>query len=387
MLQLIYKIFRKKSYRIAGFLFLFLFSLPLIAEENSNGQQSSNTQVDLQQPAAPSAPETSRLQKFKAAARARLVKKLTNKNGKPAAITILPPVDYTTLQQPQMILDTIKKAVQVYDPKIKIDVSPYQMQALNLENFRKATNTLKSDVIIAPVMYPTNIDIYLYDSRTPLQIYAHSEPIAGAAQYDLTKDAAQYYTKTLVRRTLYRYIKNQYYELPREDSPTVLKSEIPRFIASQETLAMLNRDAHANWYASAGIGAALSSGKYSGKYWNSNLVSLEVGHRIKDNFFATLNLDMFAYNVAGVFGKYMIVDKDKSFKISAGLGLAYSIWRHTLDWDQNDSIRTATILAAPDLTVLLPIADVYLKAEARLYVGVNRRAYVLTLCPGLLIQF
>lgn len=366
---------------------LFFISFSAFAEEAQQELSPSGDQVQLQQPAAPQGRELSRLQKFKAAARAKLVKKLTNKNGRPAKITVLTPVDYTTLQQPQVINETIKKSVQVYDPKIKIDTSPYQMSALNLEQFRKATNTLKTDVVIVPVMYPTNIDIYLYDSRSPLQIYAHSEPIAGAAQYELTKDAAQYYTKTLVRRTLYRYIKNQYYELPREDSPTVLQSEIPRYIASHEALEMANRDAHANWYASAGLGAALSSGRRSGKYWNSSLASLEVAHRVKDNVFASLNIDMFAYNVIGGFGKYMFADKNKSFKLSAGFGMAYSMWSHTLDWDQTDSIRNGTILAVPDLTVLLPIADVYLKAEGRLYVGVNRRAFVLTLCPGILIQF
>lgn len=380
MLQQLYKNSRNKICAIAGFVFLFLFSFSIFGEENFSSPQ-------FQQNSSSQSPETNRLQKFKAAARAKLVKKLTNKNGKPSSILILSPVDYTTLQQPQLITETIKNAVQVYDKKIEVGSTQYQMQALNLEQFRKATLKLKTDIIIAPVMYPTNIDVYLYDSRAPLQIYAHSEPIAGAAQYELTKEAAQYYIKTLIRRTLYRYIKNQFYELPRENSPTVLKSEIPRYIASHETLEMVNHDAHANWYASAGVGAALSSGQSSGKYWNSNLVSLELGRRVRESAFVSLNLDMFAYNVVGGFAKYMFVDKNKSFKLSAGLGLAYAMWSKTLDWDQNNSIRNGTILAAPDLTVLLPIGDVYLKAEGRVYVGVNRRAFVLTLLPGLLIQF
>lgn len=385
MLQLLYKMFEQKSYSLVSFGFLFLLSAPLFAEQDPNQFQQ---QASAQQSAQPSSSsQGNRLQKFKAAARARLMKKLTNRNGTSAEIKILQPVDYTTLQQPQLVTETIKKSIQVYDPKIKVEPAAYQMPALNLEHFRKATQVLKSDVIFVPVMYPSNIDIYLYDARNPLQIYAHSEPVAGAAQYELTRDAAQYYIKTLVRRTLYRYIKNQYYELPREETPTVLQSEIPRFIASHETLAMVNRDAHSDFYASAGLGAALSSGRNTGKYWNSNLFSLELGYRLKDSVFAAANVDMFAYNVFGLFGKYMFIDKDKSFKISAGLGLGYSIDSKTLNWDQSDSIRPGTILAAPDLTVLLPIGDVYLKAEGKLYVGVNRRAFVFTVCPGLLVQF
>ena len=352
-----------------------------------SSKPNPNQSLNIQSPQAPSTPEQQRLQRFKAAARSRLVKKLTGKRGTASPIVILPPFDYTNLQKPEVVTETIRKSIQVYDPKINIRLDSQKMSALNLEEFRKATNNLKSDVIVITVMHPTNFDLYLYDARTPFQIYAHSEPIAGAAQYELTKEAAQYYTKILVRRTLYRYIKNQYYELPREQTPLVLQAEIPRYLTSQESIERINREAHANFYAGVGLGAALSSGRQSGKYWNSNLVSLEVGYKILPDVFGGVGLDMSAYNVANVFGKYMVSDKQKFFKLSVGLSLGYSMWRKTLNWDETDAIRNGTTLLAPSLCFLLPIQDVYLKAEGKAYIGLNRRAIILTIAPGLLLQF
>lgn len=365
---------------IFALLLCFVFSNSLHGEiENPEPMQAA--------PAAPQVQRTSRLARFKAAARARLVKKLTNRDGKASKIIILPPVDYTSLQQPSLAIETIQKSISAYDPKIQVHMSEYRMDSLTLEHFRKAMIGNKADVLLTLIMHPTNFDIYLYDARTPYQIYAHSEPISSGAQYELTREAMQYYTKILVRRTLYRYIKNQYYELPREDSPTILKSEIPRHVASQESLEKINREAHANWYVTAGLGAALSSGASQSRWWNSSLLSGSFGRKVWKDIYLEANIDLSAYNIMGGSMKYVFVDKQKTFKTSLGVSGGYIMAQHTFNWDVNDDIRSGTIIAGVNGTVLLPVGDIYLKAEGRVYFGINRSAIILNILPGLFFVF
>lgn len=356
----------------------FIFSSFARAEEQQAADQNNSVT---------SPPENSRLARFKAAARARLIKRLTNKDATPSKIVVLPPVDYTALQQSSIATETIRKAIQQYDKKIDVQASKHRMDSLTLEHFRKAMIKERADVLLTLIMHPTNFDIYLYDARTPYQIYAHSEPISSGAQYELTREAVAYYTKILIRRTLYRYIKSQYYELPREESATVLQSEIPRHVASVESLEKINREAYSNWYVTAGLGAALSSGASTSRWWNSNLLSGGIGRRVYDDYYVEAFADLASYNVLGLFGKYVLIDKHKSFKVSLGLGGGLVASRRTLNWDINDDIDSGTFLVGGSGTILLPIADIYLKAEGRVYYGVNKKALIVNILPGLLFVF
>lgn len=374
-------------------LLAFLFSNPFqVHAENSTEpkEKPAEAQQNSDPNPTPATPKTSsqaeKLKRFKQAARARLISKLTNKNGTPASIYIMPPVDYTTLQNPEAITETIRRAIAVYDEKIDIKLGEYALKALTLEQFRRAMIHLDADVIIVPIMHATNFDIYLYDRRTPYQIYAHSEPIAGAAQHNLSKEAAQYYTKILVRRTLYRYIKNQYYELPRDNNPTVLQSEIPRYIASQTSLESVNREARTNFYASVSLGAALSSGT-TNKLWNSNLFSFQFAYRPFERIYFESALEMSAYNIVVGSAKYLFSNKSDSYKLAAGLGLAYTFNRKVLNWDQTNGIKHGTVFVSPSISILFPIIDVYLKAESRLFISPDAKNYIFTIMPGILMMF
>jgi hypothetical protein len=364
------------------------------AEKAQQGTESSSPQPTESPPVVPSqegnqvaaSPEAIRLSRFKAAARKRLTRKFTNKDGTPAKVFILPPIDYTTLQVPAVVTDTITRNIKLYNPSFNVREGKFPLPSVTLEGFRKAIASLKADIIIVTVMYPTNFDLYLYDRRTPFQVYAHTEPIANAAQYDLSRDAASYYTKLLVRRTLYRFIKNQYYELPRDNSPPVLQAEIPRFIASQETLEKINREMRTNLYASTGIGAALSRGP-NGRFWNSNLFGIQAGYNFYEKFYAELGFQMFAYNTLVASAKYLFSNKQDTFKLMGGIGVSMIADRKTLNWDQFDSVKPTAIFAVPSLTVLFPIVDVYLKAEGQAYIGINQRSVILTVMPGLFVMF
>lgn len=333
----------------------------------------------------PASPEALRLARFKAAARKLLVKKLTNKDGTPTKIYVLPPIDYTTSKAKTAVMNTITKNIKMYDPILSVKEGEFPLTGVTLEQFRKAIATNRADVIFVTVMYPTNFDMYLYDKRRPFQIYAHTEPISSVARYNLSNDAATYYTKLLIRRTLYRFIKNQYYELPRDNSSPILKSEIPRYIASKESLEKVNREMRTKFYVGTGIGAMMSLGG-SGT-WNSNLLGFQAAYNVADSFYLEGAVDLAAYNAFIGSVKYLFSNKQQSFKFTGGLGLATVMDKKTLNWDQTDGIKTGSVFAVPSFTFLYPIVDVYLKAETQVFIGLNNRNYIFTLLPGVVVLF
>jgi len=356
---------------------LALFSMPKLA--SAEGQLPNRMR-------RPASPEALRLARFKAAARKLLVRKLSNKDGSPAKIYVLPPIDYTTSKAKKAVMSTITKNIKAYDPIIEVKEGEFPLTAVTLEQFRKAIASNHADIIFVTVMYPSNFDMYLYDKRRPFQIYAHTEPISSVARYNLSNDAATYYTKLLVRRTLYRFIKNQYYELPRDNSNPILKSEIPRYIASKESLEKVNREMRTKFYAGMGIGAMMSVGAGS-QTWNSNLLGFQAAYSFADSFYAEGAVELAAYNAVVGSIKYLFSNKQQSFKLTGGLGLSTVMNQKTLNWDQTDSIPGGSIFAVPSLTFLYPIVDVYLKAETQLFIGLNNRNYIFTVLPGVIVLF
>ncbi|MBM4317526.1 MAG: hypothetical protein FJ116_08610 [Deltaproteobacteria bacterium] len=332
--------------------------------------------------------EEIRLDLFKKAARRILNKKLTLPNGDSAKVYVLKPINYTDLKTVEPIVATIEGTIQSYDQNIDVRISDQTMPALTLESFRLAVAKLNAEIVIISVLNTSSFEMYMYDKRTPSQIYAHTEPLASAARYQLNTEAAVYYTKLLIRRTLYRYIRNQYYEMPRDDSPPLLQSEIPRYIASSQSLELINREARSHFYVSAGLGAAISRGSRA-KYWNSNLLSGQLALRVYDKLYLEGSFNMFAYNAVVGSIKYLFSNRDSSFRIMGGIGFSRFLRdRQVLNWDQTEGGLENKSYIVPSVSLLLPIADIYLKAEAQVYMPFRTtNRYVFAVMPGLLFMF
>lgn len=372
------KLFIQVSLLALNFLVLFGTISIRASENQENGLEGFTA----------SSAEAVKIEKFKQSAKRILMTKLSMTDGDTAKIHVLRPINYTDLKSVESVSNTIQKSIESFDRSINVSKTDLTMQSLTLEHFRLAVAKLNTEIVIIQILNTSNFEMYLYDRRTPNQVYAHTEPLSSAARYDLTAEAANYYTKLLIRRTLYRYIKNLYYEMPRDDSPPILQSEIPRYIASAAALEVVNREAHSDFYLSAGLGAAISRGK-EGKYWNSNLISGQVALRVYDKLYLEASLNMFAYNaVTGSF-KYIFYDRNKSFRLMAGLGASYFLFdRQVLNWDQTNGGLQQKYYIVPSVTAMLPISHVYLKAEAQLFIPYQAsNRYVFAILPGILVMF
>lgn len=317
-------------------------------------------------------------------AKATLLEKLKKGEDDWVDIQVLPPIDYTNLVSTDFVKDVVEETLTAYDSDISVSMSGYKLKGLSLDMLRLALANTKADVLVSMVFLPTNIDVYIYDRRSPFQIYAQSEAFVEGNQEDLDVKMAEHYAKLAFRRALFRYMNGLPYELPRDGSPPVLQSSIPRVIASYQTVEMINREANANFYASFNWGAAISNGK-SDKLWNSSLVSLELGARLLGKLFVEGAAEISAYNLALGSLKYLVTDRDQSFRFMFGLGGAVLSTRHTFDWDQSNDIPGRQFYLAPSVSIMFPISDVYLKLESRAFVNTNTQIY--TFMPGLQIWF
>ncbi|NBX76182.1 MAG: hypothetical protein EBQ92_06475 [Proteobacteria bacterium] len=317
-------------------------------------------------------------------AKATLLTKLRKGEDDWVDIKVVTPVDYTNLISKDFVKNTVEEILQAYDSDISVSRSPYKLKGISLDMLRLAVADTKADVLVSTVFLPSNVDVYIYDKRSPFQIYAHSEAFVEGNQEDLDVKMAEHYTRIAFRRALFRYISDQTYDLPRDGSPPVLQSPIPRVIASYQTVEMINREANSNFYASFNWGAALSNGT-SGKFWNSSLVSLELGANVAGKFYVEGAAEISAYNLAVGSVKYLFSDRDEAFRFMFGVGGAVLSTRHTFDWDQSNDIQGRKFYVVPSFSVMFPISDVYLKLESRAFI--NSQSQIYTFMPGLHIWF
>lgn len=317
-------------------------------------------------------------------AKATLMAKLKKDEDNWVDIQVLPPIDYTNLASKDFVKDIVQETFKAYDPDIPVSGSSYKLKGMSLDMLRIAVASTKADLLVATIFLPSNVDVYIYDRRNPFQIFAQSEAFVEGNQEDLDVRMAEHYVKLAFRRCLFRYINDLPYELPRDGSPPVLQSEMPRVIASYQTVEMINREATSNFYASFNWGAAISNGK-SDKLWNSSLISLELGAKLVGRLFVEAAAEVSAYNLAVGSLKYLVTERDQPFRFMFGLGGAILSTRHTFDWDQSNDISGRQYYIVPNISVMFPISDVYLKLESRVFL--NRSTQIYTFMPGLHIWF
>jgi hypothetical protein len=312
---------------------------------------------------------------------AKLVKKFQNEKGEMVPIGVLAPLDYTTLNFGPLASETIIGAMGKYG-KFNIKTIEYSPASLTLEEFRKVVTKYNLDVTILCVLKPTNFDLFLYDRRNPYRIFLHSEVLPEAVQYQLTKQVVEEYTKVIVRRVLYAYMQDQFFELPREETRPLLTAEIPRWIASNQSFQTVNREIMSRLYLSGSVGAAFSSA--GGGAWTSNLINVQVGYRFAEQLIAEFGIDFFAYTAPMLSGKYLITSKDSPFRLTAGLGFAKLSNTHTLNWDQTYGFGEGGMFVVPSFSISFPIVEAHFKIESHLFVG---SGVAFCLMPGILYLF
>ncbi len=327
-----------------------------------------------------------------AEARAKLLQKLSakllNHKGQPVSVVVFTPMDFTTAQVGGIVANSLVTSLKKYG-NLNVRQENYSLETLTLGEFRKGMAQFKVDVLVATSIRNTTFDLYIYDRRTPYYIYAHSEPIPEATQLHINEEVANYYSRIVLRRALYRYINDQYFELPRQDSAPVLQSEIPRWIASPESIAQINRELVASMYFGVSSGGAFTFGSQTGKsLWNSPLLSLQFGIRVYDNLFSEIALMNGAYNTGSLSFKYNFANRDRPYRISVGLGFAYATPFKVFVSDRNASFNKGTGMIVSSISFLFPIGDVYLKLEEQNYLNFKSGTKLMfTLLPGILIHF
>lgn len=325
-------------------------------------------------------------------ARAKLMQKLSakllNHKGQPVSVVVFSPMDFTTSQVGNVVSASLISSLKKYG-NLNVRQEEYALENLTLGEFRKGMAQFKVDVLVATSLRNSTFDLYIYDRRTPYYIYAHSEPIPEAVQVRITPEIATQYSRVVLRRALYRYINDQYFELPRQESAPVLQSEIPRWIASPESISQINREMVSNFYFGVSSGAAFAHAMGSGKaFWNSPVLALQFGHRVVGNLFGELAIEHSAYNnFVGTF-KYVFSNRDRPYRIGLGLGVSYLTPFKVFIGDANATFLQGTLMGVGSISFLFPIGDVYLKLENRNFVSIGSPMKIMfTLMPGILIHF
>lgn len=314
-----------------------------------------------------------------------LLQKLTLRDGKRAEIVVFSPMDDTKHKVGKSVANNVVSYFKSYGP-MNIRGEPDVLQDLTLEEFRVLMARHKADVLIGLVTRDTHFNMYLYDRRSPYAVYAHSEQIPENMRTNLTEATAQTYTRLLVRRLLFRYLNNQYFELPREESLPVLQAEIPKWVASEESLSTVNREYISRFYGSLIMGAQISMAR-SNQLWNANLVGAQLGVRLVDKLFLEGTATTAAYNTFTGALRYLFINRNFPFQITAGLGFSFMTKDKVWTLDQTVGLGRYSYYITPSASVMWPIGDVYLKLESQISFNLSFNQFVFTFTPGIFIYF
>lgn len=316
--------------------------------------------------------------------REQLIEKLTKRDGTPAQIVIFNAVESETTQLGIEISKAIEVALKSYN-SLQVRREEYALPALTMEEMRFAMARYNADVLVTPVIKPNAVDIFLFDKRAPYNLYAHSEVVDTVSKSDPSA-VAQAVTRLLVRRILYRYLNEQYFELPREESLPILQSEIPQWIASPESLSLVNRELTSRFYLNMSLGAALSMAP-SKQLWNSNVIGVQLGVRLWDKWHVEGQFSAFSYNAFVASLRYTFVNRDSPFRINVGLGLGMVTRDKVWNLDQTIGLGRFTTFIVPSASLLFPIGEVYLKLEAQWFVTPSLDKHIWMLQPGVQVHF
>jgi hypothetical protein len=339
---------------------------------------------DPSQAAAPAAPAPVAEAPVKSA-REQLLDKFTKEDGSKADIVV-----FNAIETPQTALGIdlsrmLAAALKTYGP-LNVRKEDYQLSALTMEDIRLAMARYNVDILITPLVREGTVDLFLFDRRTPYNLYAHSEEIPPGLRGSPSAFIAEEMTRALIKRILFRYLNEQYFELPREESLPVLQAEIPQWVASEDSLMLVNREIKSKWYLNLSLGAAVNMGR-SNQLWNSNVIGAQLGFRLSGNLFADLQALSFSYNAFTASLRYQFINRDSPFRVSVGLGAAWVTRDKVWNLDQTIGLGRYSYFVVPSASLLFPIGDVYLKMEAQAFVSLGFDKFIWTFMPGVQIHF
>lgn len=315
----------------------------------------------------------------------RLKERLSKFEDRDARFVVLTPLDFTKDKVGGPLGDTLVAELTKFGAA-KVSYSSIVLNALTMEEMRSAMIRSKADAIVTVVLKDTNFDLFLYDRRNPFYIYAHSETIEDADVAQMSPSVAVKYGSLLLKRTLARYVNEQYYELPREESSPILQSEIPKWVTSNDSLRIVNRDALSRFSLSANVGMAVVRGT-NNAMWSSPLVGVQFGVRVFDRFYVEGTYDTFAYNAFVLDGKYLFANKARLYKLAASFGVAYVTKEKTWIVDETPGLGRQASFFVPGITAQFPISDVYLKVDARVFIAETMDRFLFTFTPGIVAYF
>jgi len=314
-----------------------------------------------------------------------LSKKLTYQEGAAVRIGVLKPFDDTDAD----ISDTVNQNVISTFARYGISnltLINKKISRISLQALRQIVVDSKVDLVILTVLKPTNVDVFLYDRRTPYRIFFHSEMLPEEVQYRVSKNELEEYNRIALRRTLYNYLQDLGVDLPREKSKSVLNADIPHWVVSPRTFVVVNRELISRFYGAVVVGGAISVGQ--GNVTGSNLIGLEFGVRIKDGFYAQLSDSWCAQNLVALSTQYMFENKDSPFRTLVGLGGGFLTLDKTLNREDVQTQPPNSWYLMTSAGVTFPIVEVHIKIESQIYFGLSRgTGTVFTLQPGLFLMF
>lgn len=317
----------------------------------------------------------------------RLIRKFTLPNGKMASIVFLKPVNYVSPVIGDIVLATMHKAFSRYG-EFNIAVKNVKLDTLTLEGFRGVVGKIKADVIFTTVLKPTHFDLFVFDRRTPYYIFYHTEvhPEEKSGPAPITEELAVDQTRVLLRRGLYLYLTNQFYELPRDKREVVMEAQLPRWMASSEMVEKVNRMMSRRFYTAASVGGAISTTSDS-RSWSGGVLGFQIGARPFGSFYVEAAYEAFAYHLFLGSLRYNVSNKYSFIQVMPGLGGGFLTQRKSLEIDRNLTLHKNHYFIAPSVSVTMPLGELYFKVETQLLIALTGDKYVLNFLPGLLVQF
>lgn len=368
---------------------ILFFALGLFAFSRAENPIAGNPGTVAPTPsAAPSAAPTATTpapEPKKKSLREQLFERLLKRDGTPASVVIFAAMETTATELGQEFSRTIEAAMKSYG-RIDVRREDYMLPAMTMEEMRTAMVKYKADVILIPIVRDDAVDLFLFDKRTPYQLYAHSEVIPNVFPKPAPAVTAAETTRLLMRRILFRYLRNQYYELPREESLPVLQSEIPKWIASPDSLQLVNREIKNRFYLNISLGAAINMAR-SDQLWNSQLLGAQFGVRVAKRWFVEAQFATFAYNAFVGSVRYTFLNRQSPFRVNVGLGFGMLTRDKVWTSDQTIGLGRFSYYIVPSAAVLFPIGQVYLKLEGQLFVPPAFNQFVWTFMPGIQVHF
>ena len=162
----------------------------------------AETETETQVPQDPQEVKRQNINQLREQAKNTLVNKLKNKDGNWLDVQTLPPIDFVGMKDLSPVSSVVEDFLKVFAPELKVKLADYKLKSVSLEKLRIAMAVTRADILVVSVVLPNSIDMYLYDKRTPHQVYAQSEGFAEGTQFNLSVPMAEHYARLSMRRTL-----------------------------------------------------------------------------------------------------------------------------------------------------------------------------------------